>query len=339
MRRRPAFPIALLVILSLPISNAPAQEWTKPRPLRPGDVIRFVAPAGPVSADEVRRVGKLFESKGYKVVIPEGIARRHLFLNGTDDERAAELNEALRDPDARAVFACRGGYGLTRILDRLDYEAMAKHPKILLGFSDLTALHLAAGARCRLVTFHGPMPLASLGKEDAEHRYANDLLWRLLTTGTYADGPDALTVPAPSPAETPKALAPGKAKGRLAGGNLSLVAATVGTPYQVETRGNILFLEDTHEAAYRVDRMLSQLRLAGLLDGLSGVVLGAFDGADEAELAAVFREAFADKGYPVLTGFPVGHVPANAVLPCGTLAEIDADAGTLRLLESPLATD
>jgi muramoyltetrapeptide carboxypeptidase len=303
-------------------------------------VIRFVAPAGPVSAKEVNRCREQFEARGYKVVVPEGIERRYLYLDGTDDERAAELNAAFRDPDARAVFACRGGYGLTRILDRLDYEALAKHPKIVLGFSDLTALHLAIGAKCRLASFHGPMPLAALNKDDGERKYANDLLWRLLSTGQYADDPAlALTVPSPSPSEKPRALAPGKATGRLTGGNLSLVAATVGTPYQIETKGRILFLEDTHEAAYRVDRMLSQMRLAGLLDGLAGVVLGAFDGADEAELAAVFRDYFADKGYPVLAGFHVGHIPHNAVLPCGIPAEIDADSGTLRLLESPLADE
>jgi muramoyltetrapeptide carboxypeptidase len=183
------------------------------------------------------------------------------------------------------------------------------------------------------------MPLASLGKEDGEHAYAADLFWRLLKTGTYAETPGlVLMVPLPSPDARPKALTAGKATGRLTGGNLSLLAATVGTPYQVETRGRILFLEDTGEAGYRVDRMLSQLRLAGLLDGLSGVVLGSFDGTDPAELDDVARDYFGGKGYPVITGFPIGHVPRNAVLPYGVPAEIDAEAGTLRLLESPLDT-
>ncbi|AMV36535.1 LD-carboxypeptidase [Planctomyces sp. SH-PL62] len=342
MLRNSSRPIAFLAAFLLSCALASGEDWTRPRPLRAGDVIRFVAPAGVVSGDEVRRCRELFEAKGYKVVVPENIERRHLYLNGTDEERAAELNEALRDPEARAVFACRGGYGLTRILDRLDYDALAEHPKIVLGFSDLTGLHLAIGAKCRLVSFHGPMPLASLNREDGDRKYASDLLWRLLRTGTYADSPSpeaALTIPAPSPAQRPKALVPGKATGRLTGGNLSLVAATVGTPYQIETKGRILFLEDTHEAAYRVDRMLSQLRLAGLLDGLSGVVLGSFDGADEKELAAVFRDYFADRGFPVLAGFPVGHIPHNAALPYGVPAEIDADAATLRLLESPLAAE
>ncbi|OJW19433.1 MAG: LD-carboxypeptidase [Planctomycetales bacterium 71-10] len=316
------------------------EGWAKPRPLRPGDVIRFVAPASAGDMDGVRRAKELFEARGFKVVVPEGIGRKRGYLAGTDDERVVELNEALRDPDARAVFSIRGGYGLTRILDRVDYEGLRKHPKIVLGYSDLTGLHLAIGAKCRLVTFHGPMPLSHLNDESAEHKYAADLLWSLLTTGRYADdATTGLTIPAPSPAEAPKALTPGKAAGRLTGGNLTLVSATVGTPYQIETEGRIVFLEDTDEPGYRVDRMLSQIRLAGLLEGPAGVVLGGFDGTDEAELAEVFRDYFAGRPYPVVIGFPVGHIPHNAVLPYGVRAELDAAAGTLRLLESPLAAD
>lgn len=335
---RIALPCLIAAALAAP---ALADEgWAKPRPLRPGDVIRFVAPASAGEMDGVRAAKELFESKGYKVVVPEGIDRKHGYLAGTDDERVAELNEALRDPEARAVFSIRGGYGLTRILDRVDYEGLRTHPKIVVGYSDLTGLHLAIGAKCRLVTFHGPMPLSNLKDESGEHKYAADLFWSLLTTGRYADDAAAgLTIPAPSPADVPKALAPGKATGRLTGGNLTLVSATVGTPYQIETKGRIMFLEDTKEPAYRVDRMLSQMRLAGLLDQPAGVVLGAFDGAEEAELAEVFRDYFAGRPYPVVTGFPVGHVPHNAVLPCGVPAALDAAAGTLRLLESPLAAE
>lgn len=335
---RSALTCLIAVILTTP---ALADDgWAKPRPLRPGDVIRFVAPASAGDMEGVRAAKALFEARGFKVVIPEGIGRKRGYLAGTDDERVAELNEAFRDPEARAVFAIRGGYGLTRILDRVDYEGLRTHPKIVLGYSDLTGLHLAIGEKCRLVTFHGPMPLSHLQDESGEHKYAADLLWNLLTTGRYGDdATTGLTIPAPSPAATPKALVPGKATGRLTGGNLTLVSATVGTPYQAETRGRVLFLEDTKEPAYRVDRMLSQLRLAGLLDEPAGVVLGGFDGTDEAELVEVFRDYFAGRPYPVMTGFPVGHVPHNAVLPCGVSAEVDAAAGTLRLLESPLTAD
>lgn len=335
---RPA--LLSLIVAALATPALADEGWTKPRPLRPGDVIRFVAPASAGEIDGVRLAKALFESKGFKVVVPEGIDRKQGSFAGSDDERVAELNEALRDPDARAVFAIRGGYGLTRILDRVDYEALRQHPKIIVGYSDLTALHLAIGAKCRLVTFHGPMPLSNLKDESGDHKYAAYLFWNLIRNGRYADDPGiALMIPAPSPIEAPVALTPGKATGRLTGGNLSLIAATVGTPYQIETKGRIVFLEDTKEAAYRVDRMLCQLRLAGLLEAPAGVVLGAFDGADDAELAQVFRDYFAGRPYPVVTGFPVGHIPHNAVLPYGVPAELNAAAGTLRLLESPLAAE
>lgn len=333
---RPA--LAFLIAATLATPAIADEDWTKPPPLRPGDVIRFVAPAGPADPDGVRRARELMEAKGFKVVVPESIGRRRGYLAGSDDERVAELNEALRDPNARGVFAVRGGYGLTRILDRVDYQAIREHPKIVVGYSDLTALHLAIGVKCRLVTFHGPMPLSNLKDESGDGAYAAHLFWNLLRTGRYAeDRTIGLTVPAPSPAETPGALTRGRTTGRLTGGNLSLIAATVGTPYQIETKGRIVFLEDTKEAAYRLDRMLSQLRLAGLLDEPAGVVLGSFDGTDPDELGEVLRDYFAGRPYPVMTGFPVGHIPHNAVLPYGVPAEIDSAAGTLRLRESPLA--
>ncbi len=337
-RPAPALLCLLAATVAAPVRGG--EEWVKPRPLRPGDVIRFVAPASAGDMAGVRRARELFEARGFKVVVPEGIDRKRRYLAGTDDQRVEELNAALRDPDARAVFAIRGGYGLTRILARVDYDALKKHPKIVVGYSDLTGLHLAISAKCRLVSFHAPMPLSHLNDEGEAYRYSNDLFWNLVQTGRYGDDPTTgMTIPAPSPAEAPKALVPGTAEGRLTGGNLTLVSATVGTPYQIEARGRIVFLEDTQEPGYRVDRMLSQLRLAGLLDAPAGVVLGSFDGADSAELAEVFRDYFADRPYPVVTGFPIGHGARNAALPCGVPARLDAAAGTLTLLESPLATD
>lgn len=337
---RPAPALLCLLAATLATPAAGGEEWTKPRALRPGDVVRFVAPASAGDMDGVRRAKAVFEAKGFKVVVPEGIDRKLGYLAGTDDQRVEELNEALRDPDARAVVAIRGGYGLTRILDRVDYDALKKHPKIVVGYSDLTGLHLAISARCRLVTIHGPMPLSHLNDEGDEYAYSNRLFWNLVRTGRYGDDPaTGLTIPAPTVAETPLGLVPGTAEGGLTGGNLTLVSATVGTPFQIETEGRIVFLEDTREPAYRVDRMLSQLRLAGLLDAPAGVVLGSFDGADRGELAEVFRDYFADRHYPVVLDFPIGHGARNAALPYGVPARLDAGAGTLTLLESPLAAD
>jgi muramoyltetrapeptide carboxypeptidase len=331
-----------------------ASTWLKAPALKPGDLIAFVAPAGPTDMAPIRTVAADLELLGYRVRVPADLGRRSgEYLAGTDDERAAELNEALRDPAVRAVFPARGGFGLTRILDRLDYDALRRAPKIVTGFSDLTALHLAIARRCRLITFHGPM-VADLARREPPHDFA-DRSFRRMVLGTRPSRP-ALPTSGPAAAdrgdggrerismELPPGVRPtrmvgGKARGRLIGGNLSLIAATMGTPFAIETEGAILFLEDVHEAPYRVDRMLSQLRLAGAFRGLAGVVTGGFtnkDPADAPKIDRVLREYFRGLGVPAVTGFPIGHQPLNATLPHGALAEMDADAGTLTLLESPL---
>lgn len=313
-------------------------DWIRPPALAPGDTVAFVAPAGPANPELVAKAKERFEALGFKVQVPPTLTtRKDRYLAGSDADRAAELNAAIKDPAVKAVVAIKGGYGLTRILDRIDYPAIRANPKLLVGFSDLTALHLAVAKECRLVTVHAPMPQFALWKPDADGGvgYSNDLFWRTVRADRY---PTAAGFPVPLPADRPKptALVPGVARGRLVGGNLSLIAATVGTKYQIEPDGNILLLEDTGEKAYRVDRMLSQLRLAGLLDRFAGVLVGTFDGADDAELAAVLKDYFGGFKGPVLVGFPVGHTAYNATLPHGGRVELNADAGTLTLLEPPV---
>jgi muramoyltetrapeptide carboxypeptidase len=314
-------------------------EWTRPAALKVGDTIAFVAPAGPADAEKVGKAKERFEKLGFKVKVPPTLTRRKdRYLAGSDDDRAAEFNAAVKDRDVRAVFAIKGGYGLTRILDLIDYKAIAENPKIICGFSDLTALHLAVARKCRLVTFHSPMPQYGLYRDDAGFGYSNDLFWRTLRADKYPKG-GGYTIPLPDDGPKPQQLRPGKARGRLVGGNLSLIAATVGTPYEIEASGNILLLEDTGEKAYRVDRMLSQMKLAGLLDKFAGAVIGTFDGADEEELAAVLRDYFGKRKIPVLTNFPVGHTPYNATLPHGGLVEVDADNRVVKVLEPPVAIE
>lgn len=319
-------------------TRPPAMEWIRPAALKPGDTIAFVAPAGPADPEKVGKAKERFEAMGFKVRVPETLTRRKdRYLAGTDDERAAEFSAAVKDPGVRAIFAVKGGYGLTRILDRIDYAAVRANPKVIAGFSDLTALHLAIARKCRLVTFHAPMPQFGLWRDGAGFDYSNDLFWKTLRAdGFPKEGKDGYTIPLPTGRDKPVCLVPGKAKGRLVGGNLSLVTATMGTPYAIEAEGNILVIEDTGEKGYRIDRYLSQLRLAGLLDRLAGVVAGTFDGTDDKELDAVLREYFGTAKYPVVTNFPVGHTPYNATFPHGAMAEIDAVNGSVRVLESPV---
>ncbi len=320
----------------------PPDDWLKPPALKPGDTIAFVAPAGPVELAPLQRYARRLEKAGYKVLIPRGIDRKAGYLAGTDAERAAELNAAIRDPKVRAIFPCRGGYGLTRILDRIDYAALRKSPKLITGYSDLTALHLAVARKARLITFHAPMPVPDLWHErGAEYAFAARSFRRAVFADQYPRGEAGYALAVPADAR-PVALVRGTARGRLLGGNLTLVCATLGTPYGLQPQGAILFLEDVNEAPYRVDRMLSQLRLAGVLDAVAGVVLGSFTGKgaeDAKEFDRVFRDYFAGRKVPVLMHYPVGHTPRNATLPHGGLVELDADRGVLRVLDNPVRLD
>jgi muramoyltetrapeptide carboxypeptidase len=251
------------------------------------------------------------------------------FLAGADADRADDLNEALRDRRIDGIWLLRGGYGTMRILDAVDWDALEARPRVMIGFSDNTALHLGAQRR-GLVSFHGPHPATAELTE-----FSAECLRQMVTKPRPAG---ILPFPAigPSRAET---LVPGVAEGRLVGGNLALLASTVGTAYQVDARGAILFVEEVGEAAYRVDRMLTQLLLSGALDGVGGIAVGAFSespDADRPDLPStidVIRERLEPLGVPIATAFPFGHVDDNWTLPEGVPARLDADAGTLEVLE------
>lgn len=347
-----SLPVLALVALggsaALPPTPAPAPsaaptpagalEWLRPAALRPGDTIAFVAPAGPADPEKVAKAQERFEKMGFKVKVPATLTtRRDRYLAGADEDRAAEFNAAIKDKTVQAVFAIKGGYGLTRILERIDYAAVRENPKVIVGFSDLTALHLAVAKKCRLVTFHAPMPQYGLYRDDDGFGYSSEVFWRTVRADKYPKGESGYTIAGAPTGPQPRRVVGGKAKGRLVGGNLTLIGATMGTPYQIEADGNILFLEDTGEKGYRIDRVLSQLRLAGLLDKFAGFVLGTFDGTDDKELEVIVREYLGHRKVPVIVNYPVGHTPFNATLPHGAVAEIDAEALTVRILEAPVA--
>jgi muramoyltetrapeptide carboxypeptidase len=322
--------------------SRPPDDWLRPPALKSGDTIAFVAPAAPVARAPLLEYARQLEKAGYKVRIPKAIGRKAGYLAGTDEERAAELNAAIRDPQVRAIFPCRGGYGLTRILDRIDYAALRRSPKLITGYSDLTALHLAVARQARLITFHSPMPMRDLWQEHkAEFAFAGRSFRRAVFADQYKKGEAGYAIAVPADAR-PVTLVRGTARGRLLGGNLTLICATLGTLYALQPKGAILFLEDVNEAPYRVDRMLSQLRLAGVLDAVAGVVLGNFTGKgaeDAKEIDRVLRDYFGSRKVPVLMHFPVGHTPRNATLPHGALVELDADRGVLRVLDNPVRLD
>lgn len=243
--------------------------------------------------------------------------RKHGYLAGSDAERASDFNEAARDPQVRGIFALRGGYGTMRILDAVDYDALAADPKVVLGYSDLTALLNAITQRTGLVTFHGPVAALSKFTE-------NETAW---LRRAVMQGQSLGELEAPGAV----AMVPGIAHGRLCGGNLSLVTALLGTPYEIDTSAALLVLEEVDEAPYRIDRMLTQLRLSGALSRAAGILVGRCANCEvdeqhpyaEMPLAKTLHDRLADLGVPVLAQLPIGHDGEQWTLPIGLDARVD----------------
>lgn len=304
----------------------------RPPALAPGARIALVAPAGPLSAGAVERAEARVRGWGFEPVTGAYARGRHGFLSAPDAERAADLNAALRDGSVDAIWCLRGGYGVMRILDAIDWAALAERPRPVIGFSDITALHLGV-QRLGIVSLHAPHPATV-----EMTAFSADGVLRALTSAEPAG-----ILPFPGGGGRARAITGGVAEGRLVGGNLSLVAATMGTEYAIDAAGAILFLEEVGEPAYRLDRMLTQLRLAGVLDAVAGVALGDFtesrdDGAEQLPSPAeVLRDRLGDLGVPVAYGFPFGHVDDNWTLPVGARARLNADEGTFALLEPAVA--
>ena len=324
------------------LAELDGQTLIQPPRLEPGDTIMFVAPAGDLNEVRMMRAQEQLESLGYSVKMRKDLFAADGYLAGSDKRRANELMQAFLDPEVDAVFPGTGGYGSMRIFDRLDFEAIRAHPKILIGFSDITALHLALNRQARLVTFHSPNPQWDLGSEEGMTPFTEEYFWKALLADDVVKS-DGYTIEIPEEAPQPITLGKGKARGRLVGGNLSMISAVEGTPYAIDTRDAILLIEDVREAPYRIDRMLRQLQLAGKLDTLRGAVLGQFTRNYDCEddqmtkdprftVDGVLKQYFKPLGIPVLMNFPIGHHPMNTTLPLGAMVEVDAREGLLRVL-------
>lgn len=260
---------------------------------------------------------------GWEPVVGAHVRERKNYLAGSDEHRLADLNDAANDESIDAIWCIRGGYGSMRLLDGLDYDAWRRRTRALIGYSDITALHSAIGRRADLITFHGPTARAEL----------TPFSIAMLKQAVAAGGPYVLT------AQDGETLHPGRARGRLVGGNLALVASLVGTPYAAPLEGTILFVEDVNESVYRVDRMLTQLWLAGGLSRVAGIAFGQFTeipvaaGAhDESRPLSELLQEFADQcGVPCIANIPIGHVGDQWTLPLGAMAELDADRKSLAI--------
>jgi muramoyltetrapeptide carboxypeptidase len=301
-----------------------------PPVLKPGDRIALVAPAGPVDAAKARTAVDRCRRLGFEPVPGAALLARAGYLAGSDRDRAADLQAAL-DGDCAAVWAVRGGYGTLRTLQQVDLTGIRDRPKAFIGFSDNTAVHLAF-LNLGVVSFHGPHAGFEHFPPETEAAFRAVVM--------DARVPVSLPIPA---GMAHVAIRSGVAEGRLVGGNLAMLAAVCGTPYQPDTDGALLFIEDVGEPLYKIDRMLTQLRLAGLLDGVAGIAVGEFtemldpvlaaDAVPEPSLKGVLTELLGPLGVPVVMGVPIGHGRQNWTLPMGRRARLDADAGSMELLE------
>lgn len=295
-----------------------------PRPLRPGDRVALVALASPVGPEGWRSAQLALERLGYQVeqgerrsCAPSGYAA------GPPAERAAELNRFFQDPEIRGIWCIRGGYTAAQVLPLLDYEEIARHPKVFVGYSDITCLHLALNQRCGFVTYHGPMAYSDLAQRPDPGTMAC-LKWAL------GDTPQGIY-----PERAPlTCIRPGTARGILTGGNLTVLAAAMGTPWALRPEGKLLFLEETGEPVPVVERMLEQLRSAGVFRQAAGVLLGSFSDCvnpawKEYSCRELFRDFFRECSLPVLAGLSCGHCVPNGTLPLGALCRMDSRAGQL----------
>jgi muramoyltetrapeptide carboxypeptidase len=323
---------------------AAERNLIRPRALRPGDTVGLITPSSYVSDPD--RLALAERTVRYFGLVPKfgkNVRKREGYLGGTVEERVEDLHEAFRDPQVKAVFAVRGGYGAAQLLDRIDYDLIRSHPKIFLGYSDITALHLAIRKRTGLVTFHGPITLSRF--TPFTQTYFRKALFETDPLGRVTNPPDSDPL---RPAHTLRTVRRGKARGPLTGGNLTLISTTMGTSYEIETRGCILFLEDVEEQPYSIDRMLTQLRLAGKLTGAAGVIFGEcqdcrpreFQPSYESTLSVgeVVDEILAPLTVPVLSGLTIGHTDDQLTLPLGVMASLDADKGELVIEEAATVT-
>jgi muramoyltetrapeptide carboxypeptidase len=296
----------------------------KPAPLRRGDAIGVVAPAAAVDELNLLAGTRVLENAGFRVQLGASTLKKIGYLAGTDEERLADLHDMFRDPEVKAIIAARGGYGSGRLLPYIDPAVACEHPKIFVGHSDISFVLNDLVQRAGMVAFHGPM-VADLHKRPE----AAAAMLAMLSGDRVGWHQPAQAI-----------VQPGTAEGPLVGGCLSTIVATLGTPYAIDARDRLLFLEDVNEKPFRIDRMLTQLRQAGMLDGVAGVIFGEMDGCVATEdervtVRDVIADAFAHAPYPVAFGLPSGHGLGTLTLALGVRARLAGER--FILLESPLA--
>ena len=338
-RRKFTTTAALSTLSAFTIANAPQatnRKKIKPKRLKKGDTLALITPGSFISDESLQKAVVNAENLGFKVALSKNIRSKRGFTAGTDAERLADLHWAFQDTKINGVWCARGGYGCGRILQNIDYQIIKKNPKALIGYSDITALLNAITCKTGLITFHGPVG-ASEFPEFTHNHFQNTLMFpntiqKLALAVANAEQEDSIY--------HSFSIRSGKAKGELVGGNLSLLAAMVGTPFQPVFKNKIVFIEDVGERPYRIDRMLTQLRQGTDLQQAAGIALGIFadceakEGSDSLTLKQTLTDRLADLGMPVAYGLSFGHIDHQITLPIGIAASFDADQFSLTLNEA-----
>jgi muramoyltetrapeptide carboxypeptidase len=310
------------------------QALIKPQCLRAGDTVGVAAPASWPDRSKALRAAEVLKEWGLDVQFGRSLSRRHGYLAGTDQERVDEIHQLFADARIKAIFCVCGGYGTPRIAEHLDYDLIRANPKIFWGYSDITFLHVAIVQRAGLVTVHGPMLSSDLG-QDSVHPHTKQTFRQMFepTPFRYSEEISSL-----------RTLVPGKAEGALIGGNLSLLVSTLGTEFEIETKGKLLFIEEVDEEPYRVDRMFNQLRMAGKFADAAGIILCNFQNCvpgkrkESLTLDEVVEDHVLSAGKPTVSGLLIGHCSPNYAIPVGLGATLDAERKTLSIDELPFLT-
>ena len=314
-----------------------APRLVKPPRLKPKSLVGLIAPGGVVSDSLIQKCVANLESQDFDVLVGRNVRAAHGGYAGSVAQRLDDLHAMFADREVAAIWTARGGAGALHLLPRIDYGLVRRSPKILIGYSDITALHLAFLRHAGLITFHGPVASSTFSEFSVAQMLG--VLMDPAPKRVLPIAEENLASAEEMPQLRPRTFHAGTAEGRLAGGNLSLVCATVGTPYGIQGRGHLLFLEEVGEAPYRIDRMLMQLQLARVLADASGVVMGVFqrceplDAEASLSLAETLSERMAQVGTPSAYGFSFGHISRQVTLPVGIRARLDTEARTLTLLE------
>lgn len=337
--RRQFISTAALASLSIPLlgmkENVLQQDklslpLIKPPALKPGDTIAISSPAGAVWDDaQIEKFVSILENSGFQVKRGQTLKEKYGYFAGTDEFRASEINKFFLDKNVNAIFCMKGGWGCARILDKLNYEAIKNNPKVIMGFSDITSLLIAINAKTGMATYHGPV--GNSGWNDFTIKYVKEVLVdKKIVSYAYPEE------------ETDKfyTINPGKTQGVLVGGNLTVLASMIGSEYLPDWKNKILFLEETGEEPYRIDRMLTQLKLAGVLKNISGFVFGKCVKCEAEEpekaftLQQVLEQHIKPLGIPAFYGAMIGHIVNKYTIPVGINAEMDASTGSIKLLET-----